>query len=116
MDRRLRIRISQLCRRRVAVDLPHQSAHPHHGNVDLRWISDQLRHGKPCRKLTAPACRLFGWRKECGCLARRCGQRGLLVPSMGAWEATSDRSIPLALTTIDTDADGSGHRHTQGTT
>jgi len=27
-------------------------------------------------------------------------------PSMGAWEATSDRSIPLALTTIDTDADG----------
>jgi len=27
-------------------------------------------------------------------------------PSMGAWEATSDRSIHLALTTIDTNADG----------
>lgn len=113
MDRRLRIRISQLCRRRVAVDLPHQSAHPHHGNVDLRWISDQLRHGKPCRERTAPACRLFGWRKECGCLAGRCGQRGLLEPEHGR-VGGDERPQHSSRAHYDRYRCGrSGHRHTQ---
>ena len=106
MDRRLRIRISQLCRRRVAVDLTHSPPTPTMAMLTSDGLAISCGTVSRAGSEPHPLAAYSDGAKNAAASPAAVASVVFSSPSMGAWEATSDRSIPLALTTIDTDADG----------